>query len=46
MRPALRGMCSLTSLRDGTVDLLDLALANDAIDCETENIARAREAER
>jgi hypothetical protein len=39
-------MCRLSELKDGTLDLIDLALANDAIDVETENTIRVREAER
>jgi hypothetical protein len=42
----LRGMCQLLELKDGSIDLVDLALANDAIECELENQLRAREADK
>lgn len=44
MQPVLRDMCKYESLKDGTIDLSDLALMNDAIAAETENAWRAREA--
>lgn len=40
-RPVLRGMLKAESLMDGTVDLAYLALINEAIDVEAENMARA-----
>lgn len=46
MRPVLRGMCRLESLYDGTLDLEQLALANDALDVMDENDRRAQEANR
>lgn len=46
MKPVLRGMARLSELKDGTLDLIDLALANDAINVEAENKARAEEANR
>lgn len=42
MRPVLRGMVKYESLRDGTVDLNDVARMNDAIDVEQENALRMR----
>lgn len=44
-RPVLRGLCKYESLKDGTLDLLDIALMNEAIDVEQENAARAQAAE-
>jgi len=44
MQPVLRGMCKYESIKDGTLDLADFALMNDAIAVETENAWRAREA--
>ena len=41
-RPVMRGLCRYESLRDGTLDLLDIALMNEAMDVEAENMARAR----
>lgn len=46
MRPVLRGLCRLESLYDGTLDLEQLALANDALDVMDENDRRAQEANR
>lgn len=46
MRPVLRGMVRLESLKDGSVDLEDIAMANEAIDVEQENSARAQAAEK
>lgn len=43
MRPVIRGMCSFEALKDGRIDLADLALMNDAIDAETENQRLAEE---
>ncbi len=45
MRPVLRGMVRFESLKDGSVDLADLALLNEALDVEAENSYRARLAE-
>ncbi|MCX5516236.1 DUF6889 family protein [Kaistia algarum] len=44
MRPVLRGLCRYESLKDGSVDLIDLVRMNDAISVESENAARYREA--
>jgi len=41
----MRGMCRYESLKDGSLDLADIALMNDAIDVETENQRRLRDAE-
>lgn len=40
MRPVLRGLCKFESLKDGSLDLADLALMNDALDVQAENNAR------
>lgn len=44
LRPVMRGMCRYESLIDGTLGLADVALMNEALDVEAENIARARRA--
>jgi Family of unknown function (DUF6889) len=44
MRPVLRGMCRYESLKDGTIDLVDLGTMNDAISVELENQLRAQDA--
>jgi hypothetical protein len=44
MRPALRGLCRFESLRDGTLDLEDVAVMNAAIDVENENDYRRQKA--
>ena len=43
-RPVLRGLCKLESLYDGTLRIEHLAKANDALDVEVENQARAYKA--
>lgn len=42
MRPVIRQMCRYESLKDGTLDLADIALMNEAIDVvlEGEELAR------
>jgi hypothetical protein len=42
MRPVVRGMCKYESLKDGSLDLEDLARMNDAIAVEHDNEALAR----
>lgn len=37
MRPVLKGMCRYESLKDGTLDLADIALMNDALDVQADN---------
>jgi hypothetical protein len=44
MRPALNGLCKYESLKDGTLDLIDVALMNDALDVRFENERRAQRA--
>lgn len=41
-RPVLRGMCRAESLFDGSLDLEQIALLNEAIDIEAENQYRQR----
>jgi hypothetical protein len=42
MRPVMRGMCKMEGLRDGTLDLCDVALMNETIDVSDENDNRMR----
>lgn len=44
MRPAVEGMCLYESLKDGTLDLEDVAKMNDALDVRAENESRYRKA--
>lgn len=44
MRPVLEGLCRYESLKDGTLDLADIARMNEAIDVQAENTARVQEA--
>ncbi|MCX5495367.1 hypothetical protein OSH11_11665 [Kaistia dalseonensis] len=44
MRPVLRNLCRYESLIDGSIDLVDVARMNDALDVQDENAARYREA--
>lgn len=37
LRPVVRGMCRYESLKDGSIDLSDVALMNDALDVVAEN---------
>lgn len=41
-RPVMEGMCRLESLKDGTLSLLDICKANEALDVRAENEWRAR----
>lgn len=48
LRPVIKGMCKYESLIDGTLDLADIALMNDALDVVADNeflIEEARERE-
>jgi hypothetical protein len=40
MRPVLSGLCKYESLKDGTLDLGDIARMNDALGVQSENQAR------
>ncbi len=44
MRPVLSGLCKYESLKDGTLDLEDVALMNEALDVHTENQDRIQRA--
>lgn len=44
MRPVLRGLIRYESLVNGSVDLLDVQICNDALDCADENDWRVAEA--
>lgn len=44
MRPILEGLCRYESLKDGTLDLLDVAKMNEALDIRAENERRYRKA--
>ena len=37
LRPVVRGLCRYESLKDGSLDLADIALMNDALDVIAEN---------
>lgn len=37
MRPVIKGMCRYESLKDGTLDLADIALMNDALNVQVDN---------
>lgn len=36
-RPILEGLCKYESLKDGSIDLEDIAIMNDALDCKLDN---------
>jgi hypothetical protein len=40
LRPVLEGLCKYESLLDGTLDLLDIARMNEALDVRAENERR------
>lgn len=44
MRPVLEGLCQYESLINGTLDLVDIARMNEALDVHQENTARVTEA--
>lgn len=44
MRPVLAGMCRYESLKDGTLDLDDIAEMNEALEIRDENTRRANKA--
>lgn len=37
LRPVVMGMCKYESLKDGTLDLADIALMNDALSVKGDN---------
>lgn len=44
MHPCLRGLCKYESLKDGTLDLEDIAVMNDALLVTDENERRMQQA--
>ena len=44
LRPVVERMCQYESLKDGTLDLADIAILNEALDIRAENEARIQEA--
>jgi Family of unknown function (DUF6889) len=44
MRPVVEGMCRYESLKDGTLELVDIARMNDALDVRYENERRLNQA--
>lgn len=44
LRPWLEGLCEYHHLKDGTLDLADIALMNDALEVRDENAHRVRKA--
>ncbi len=46
MRPVLAGLCKYESLKEGLLDLVDIALMNDALDVQAENETRVAEAKK
>ncbi|MCY1459044.1 hypothetical protein D9M71_764830 [compost metagenome] len=44
MLPVLEGLCRYESLKDGTLDLADIAMMNDALLVRAENKERMRKA--
>lgn len=44
LRPVIEGMCRYESLKDGTIDLEDIARMNEALDARAENEKRYRKA--
>ena len=44
MRPVIENLCSFESLKDGTIDLADIALMNAALMVDNENQRRINEA--
>jgi hypothetical protein len=44
LRPWLEGKMQYHELKDGSVDLCDIAEMNEALDCASENVRRSNEA--
>lgn len=40
MRPVVENMCTMGELKDCTLDLVDVAMMNEALDIRAENIRR------
>jgi hypothetical protein len=45
LRPVLEGLCQYESLKNGAIDLADVADMNDALNVRAENERRAHEAQ-
>ena len=43
MRPVIKGMCRFESLKDGTIDLADIAMMNEHLDVVAENAQLAQQ---
>lgn len=43
LRPVIKGMCQYESLKNGAVDLFDIALMNDALDVVEANRRKAEQ---
>ena len=41
--PVMHGLCRFESLKDGTLDLADIALMNDALAVQADNETQMRE---
>lgn len=46
LRPVMSGMCRYESLKNGEIDLHDIARMNEALDVDDENRARISEFQR
>lgn len=44
LKPVIEGLCKYESLKDGTLDLEDIARMNESLDVKTENENRYRKA--
>lgn len=42
LRPVVKNMCRYESLKDGSIDLADIALMNDALDVQAENTIKVQ----
>lgn len=43
MRPATERMCLYESIKDGTLDLVDIAIMNEALEVKAENQSRIKD---
>ncbi|VFR33771.1 hypothetical protein BRI6_3166 [plant metagenome] len=46
LAPVLEGLCKYESLKDGSLDLADIALMNDALAVRADNQAKAERRQR
>ena len=44
LRPVMKGLCKYEGLKDGSLDLLDVAIMNEALDVQDENEYRVNKA--